>query len=497
MTASNCPCRGCPRNCKRRILRHHATGLSGPGKATKGGDPRARRPAVSSGHARACRSGSTDSSRTNRPYGTAGETSFAVTHHCCATRGVFYASRCVCCVAARRCRACCAVCIVAVVRCRSDPAHAQDGDQSTEVLPAIDVISTRIGTRSSSGSGGSRTSSTEQPAAATASPARARGEPVVGGIAGASTTIITSAEIERAPQSTLQDILSREAGIQTNSLYGGVNGTGTAVDMRGFGVTAPSNTLVLVDGRRFNDSDIAGFRFQPDSAQQHRPHRDHPRQQRRRALRRRRGRRRHQYRDQERRRREAECADRGQPSARSTPARAKVSVQRLLQWAWSAAAFGNAFRSDGYRANNKTRQNQAVGDFRYTTNEGSVFFNISGDDLRQRLPGPRNILNGRSSVSSTNTSPTGAEPTRRSTIRNRQNMAMRGGVTRKLWNGAELTVDGSFRQKHTQWRLLRAVNTLFVVPNDPVAIRRQRIDHGVDYAAAQHRPDLRCRSACG
>ena len=67
VTASNCPCRGCPRNCKRRILRHHATGLSGPGKATKGGDPRARRPAVSSGHARACRSGCTDCSRSNRP----------------------------------------------------------------------------------------------------------------------------------------------------------------------------------------------------------------------------------------------------------------------------------------------------------------------------------------------------------------------------------------------------------------------------------------------
>ena len=66
-------------------------------------------------------------------------------------------------------------------------------------------------------------------------------------------------------QLTLQDILSREAGIQTTSLYGGVNGTGAAVDMRGFGVTAPSNTLVLIDGRRFNDLDIAGFDFSFDS----------------------------------------------------------------------------------------------------------------------------------------------------------------------------------------------------------------------------------------
>ena len=53
-------CRGCPRNCKRRIFRHHATGLSGPGKAAEGSDPRARRPAVSRGHTRACRPGCAD-----------------------------------------------------------------------------------------------------------------------------------------------------------------------------------------------------------------------------------------------------------------------------------------------------------------------------------------------------------------------------------------------------------------------------------------------------
>src|SRR3954466_11908253 len=38
----------------------YATGNLGPGKATQGSDPRARRPAVSRGHTRRCRSGSTD-----------------------------------------------------------------------------------------------------------------------------------------------------------------------------------------------------------------------------------------------------------------------------------------------------------------------------------------------------------------------------------------------------------------------------------------------------
>jgi hypothetical protein len=46
-------CCGCPRNCKRRVFCHMSTGISGPGKAMEGNDPRARRPAVSRGHTRA------------------------------------------------------------------------------------------------------------------------------------------------------------------------------------------------------------------------------------------------------------------------------------------------------------------------------------------------------------------------------------------------------------------------------------------------------------
>ena len=96
-------------------------------------------------------------------------------------------------------------------------------------------------------------------------------------------------------------------------------------------------------------------RFQSDSPQQHRPHRDHPRQQRRRALRRRCGRRRHQHRDQERRR---GCS----PNARIEGAfgsfntrEAQMRRSAAPTTDWSTAAFGNAFSSDGYRANNETQ----------------------------------------------------------------------------------------------------------------------------------------------
>jgi len=54
----------------------------------------------------------------------------------------------------------------------------------------------------------------------------------------------------------VQDVLAREPGIQVSSLFGGVNGARTTVDMRGFGATGALNTLVLINGRRLNDFDL-------------------------------------------------------------------------------------------------------------------------------------------------------------------------------------------------------------------------------------------------
>ena len=56
----------------------------------------------------------------------------------------------------------------------------------------------------------------------------------------------------------MQEIIAQTPGIQLKSLYGGVNGAGTAVDLRGFGAFASSNTLVLMNGRRLNDLDLQG-----------------------------------------------------------------------------------------------------------------------------------------------------------------------------------------------------------------------------------------------
>jgi iron complex outermembrane receptor protein len=81
------------------------------------------------------------------------------------------------------------------------------------------------------------------------------------GITGASTTVITAEEIERSPATNLPELLARQPGIQVQSLFGGETSSRNTVDMRGFGAAATSNTLVLINGRRLNDVDMAGVDY--------------------------------------------------------------------------------------------------------------------------------------------------------------------------------------------------------------------------------------------
>jgi iron complex outermembrane receptor protein len=71
----------------------------------------------------------------------------------------------------------------------------------------------------------------------------------------ASITVITREQIERSGATHVVDVLRGQGGVQLNDLYG--DGSRTTVGMRGFGESAASNTLVLVDGRRLNNPDIA------------------------------------------------------------------------------------------------------------------------------------------------------------------------------------------------------------------------------------------------
>ena len=73
-------------------------------------------------------------------------------------------------------------------------------------------------------------------------------------------TIISARDIENSTARTVPELLAREAGILSRSLYGN-NGTRATIDIRGFGATSTQNTLILLDGRRLNDIDLSAVDY--------------------------------------------------------------------------------------------------------------------------------------------------------------------------------------------------------------------------------------------
>ena len=69
--------------------------------------------------------------------------------------------------------------------------------------------------------------------------------------------VITAEDIRNSPATNLPDMIKAAAGIDVRPLYGNM-GIDATVDLRGFGDSAPSNTLILLDGQRLNPID-SGF----------------------------------------------------------------------------------------------------------------------------------------------------------------------------------------------------------------------------------------------
>lgn len=283
-------------------------------------------------------------------------------------------------------------------------AHAQ----STQLLPVLDVWASRTGT----------------------------------GIAGASNSVITAEDIARSPGTTIHDVLSQEAGIQTRSTAGGKAGVGTTIDMRGFGATASANTLILVNGRRMADFDSIGFDLTSiprDSVE----------------------------------RIEITRGNSGAvlygdgavggvinivtKTGAGKPATGRIEAgfgsfnQREINGAastshgpFAAAVAGNAVNSDGYRVNDYVRQRNGVGDLRYTGDQGSAWLNITGEDQKLGLPGARLVDRG-AGINLLETDRRGATtPTAYST---KQAGGLTLGVSRMIAPGFELILDGNLRRK--------------------------------------------------
>jgi iron complex outermembrane receptor protein len=262
------------------------------------------------------------------------------------------------------------------------------------------------------------------------------------GITGASTTVITAAQIERSPAQSLTEILAREPGVQVRSLFGG-NGARDSVDLRGFGAAGVSNTLVLVNGRRLNDIDMAAVDLAAiplnsiDRVEITRGNSG--------AV---------LYGDgavggvinivtKNGAAMPPSLKLEGAGGSYGT-AEARVSAN-AASGPLAAAAFGNSSWSDGYRFNNGQRQNNGVADLRYTFDRGSVYFNVTGDDQHVGLPGGRRVTTGSSLFV---TAPRGAATPL--DYADKQGFSATTGIAYMLSPGTELIVDGGVRRKAQQ-----------------------------------------------
>lgn len=268
----------------------------------------------------------------------------------------------------------------------------------------------------------------------------------LGGIAGAPTTIITAQDIARSPGQTVQDVLATQPGIQLSTLYGSVNGAGTSVDLRGFGATATANTLILLNGRRLNDVDLAGVDFSTIPLQSID-------------------------------RIEITRGNSGavlygdnavggvinivtKTGAGGPPVSGRIeggggsygqrfgSASATTNYGpWSTTTHFSATHSDGYRQNNSFDEQVGLSELRYNTPDLKAYFKISGDNQSIGLPGGRAVNPGLG-INQVLTNRRGA--TTPYDYGDKQGVNVTAGFTKSLWNGVDFIFDGGLRNKEQQ-----------------------------------------------
>jgi iron complex outermembrane receptor protein len=254
-------------------------------------------------------------------------------------------------------------------------------------------------------------------------------------------TVITAAEIENSTARTLPELLGREAGILTRSLYGN-NAARSIVDIRGFGAAATQNTLILLDGRRLNDVDLSAVDFSAIPLESI-------------------------ERIEILRNSGAVLYGDGavggainiitrQPGKAGTTGFVKAGIGNLgtrtgdahvshTDGAVSILLGAHGIRSDGYRDNNDLKQRTLNSDLRYAGSNHEAFLKAWWDDQDLDLPGVRRV--------DPNTGLDELQDDRKGTGTPHDYADQRGygittGLTRYLDNGSEVVMDVGFRKKN-------------------------------------------------
>jgi iron complex outermembrane receptor protein len=255
------------------------------------------------------------------------------------------------------------------------------------------------------------------------------------------TTIITAADIQKSTARTLPELLGREAGVLTRSLFGN-NATAASVDIRGFGATGTQNTLILIDGRRLNDVDLSSVDFSVIPLQSI-------------------------ERIEITRNSGAVLYGDGavggainiitrQPEMAGTSAFVKAGAGNLDTQQLDAQISHNAgplsvlfgahgISSDGYRDNNKLDRKNLNSDIRFTHNNSQFFLRADWFDQDLDLPGVRNVNPGiginqlRRNRKGTNTPRDYAD---------QDGYSINPGITHYWDNGSEAVIDFGYRKKN-------------------------------------------------
>jgi len=253
-------------------------------------------------------------------------------------------------------------------------------------------------------------------------------------------TILNADDIARTPARNLPELLGLQAGVTTRSLYGN-NAARDSVDLRGFGATGGQNTLILLNGRRLNDVDLAAVDFSaiPLASIER-----------------------------------VEIIRGGgavlygdgavggtinivtrDAGPAGTRASGNVSYGSYRTWGGDAAAnhrggplasrvAASYLSSDGYRDNNQLQKGTAQADVRGAYQWGEWFVQLAGDKENLRLPGARRV-DPVAGIDELATDPRGTGTP--NDYANQDGVQLAGGLSLTLSPASELVIDAGIRNK--------------------------------------------------